>query len=134
MDIVLQTNTTDPALALENVERYADESGFGCELIVRSHGFAARAHFSFERDVFDIFRAAVEAMDRSLEGSARLHPRYEGGFVELTMGQAGAVFVSGEVVRAAEFSQLLRFEFRTDQTCLRPFARDLDACAKLGPV
>lgn len=134
MDIVLQTNTADPALALENVERYADASGFGCELIVRSHGFSARANFSFERDAFDTFRAAVEAMARSLQGSARLQPRYEPGFIVLTMGPAGAVFVSGEVVRAAEFSHLLRFEFRTDQTCLRPLTRDLDACTKLAPV
>ena len=88
----------------------------------------------FERDVFDIFRAAVEAMGRCLIGSARLQPRYERGFVELTMGRAGAVLVSGEVVRAAEFSQLLRFEFRTDQTCIAPLARDLDKCAKMAPV
>jgi hypothetical protein len=134
MDIVLQTNTDDPALALEDIQRFADESGFGCQLAVRSHGFAARTLFTFERDLFDIFRSAVEVMDRSLTGSARLQPRYEDGFIELTMGQAGAVFVSGEVVRHAEFSQLLRFEFRTDQTCLHPLVRDLDACTKLAPV
>jgi hypothetical protein len=134
MDIVLQTNTEDPTLVLENVQRYADASGFGCELLVRSHGFSARASFGFERDVFDIFRSAVEEMDRSLKGSARLQPRYEPGFVELTMGSAGSVFVRGEVVRAAEFSQLLRFEFRTDQTCLRPFVRDLDAWENLAAV
>ena len=107
------------SLRLEQVEGYADDSGFACQLFVRSHGFAARALFTFERDVFDCFRSGVEAMDRSLKGSARLQPRYEPGFIELTMGPAGAVFVSGEVVRSAEFSQLLRFEFRTDQTCLR---------------
>lgn len=127
MDIVLQTNTNDPALALEDVERFADDSGFGCQLAVCSHGFSARAVFTFERDVFDAFRTAVDAMDRSLKGSARLQSLYEPGFIELTTGSAGAVFVSGEVVSSAEFSQRLHFEFRTDQTCLRPLARALDA-------
>jgi hypothetical protein len=50
------------------------------------------------------------------------------------MGSAGAVFVSGEVVLASEFSQTLRFEFRTDQTCLRPLARDLQECATMATV
>lgn len=133
MDIVLQTNTDDSALALEDVQRFADESGFGCQLTVRSHGFSARALFTFERDVFEVFRSAVEAMDRSLKGSARLQPLYEPGFIELTMGPADTVFVSGEVVRAAEFSQRLHFEFRTDQTCLPPLARALDAWTKIAP-
>jgi hypothetical protein len=134
MDIVLKTNAEDPALAFENVQRFANESGFGCQLAVRSYGFSAKAPFSFERDAFDLFRAGLKSMDHSLKGTARLQPGYEDSYVEFMMGSTGAVFVSGEIGRHAEFSQLLRFEFRTDQTCLRPLVWDLDACTKLTPV
>lgn len=134
MNIVMQTHSADPALALEEVQRFADDSGYCCQLAVRSHGFAARALFCFECEAFDTFRDAVEELDRTLTGSARLQPRYEEGFVELEVGSTGAVFVSGQVVLASELSQSLRFEFRTDQTCLGPLARALAACASSPAV
>jgi len=48
MDVVLRTNTSDPALALRNVERFADGSGFGALLVVRSRAFGAEQPFHVE--------------------------------------------------------------------------------------
>lgn len=129
MDIVLQIHSDDAALAFEEVRRFADDSGYCFQLAVRSHGFAARALFCVEPEAWEAFRVAVAEIDRTLAGRARLAPRYEAGFVELAAGATGAVLVSGEVVRVSAYSQRLRFEFRTDQTCLQPLARDLAAGA-----
>jgi hypothetical protein len=135
MDVVLQTNTADLYLGLLGVRRFADGSGFSCELVVRSHGFAGGVEFCPEVARLKEFAAAVAQMDRTLSGTARLHPDYEDGYIELEVTRTGAVIVRGELVDYREAgTHRLQFAFRTDQTCLRPLATDLVACLNMAAV
>ena len=127
MDVILQTHD-EHLLALREIERFSDRSGFCCHLVVRAHGFRAQLRFCVEPEPFRAFVEAVERMDRSLTGSARLKPVFEDPFVEITMLGGGKVKVRGDLVAHGELSQRLTFEFLTDQTVLGPFARDLRAC------
>lgn len=69
MDVVLRTNSEDPALALRRVHRFADGSGFGALLVVRSRGFSAERPFYVEPEPVVSFLEAVGNMDRTLAGS-----------------------------------------------------------------
>lgn len=129
MDVILRTHNPEQRLDLLRIERFEDNSGFCCELAVRSYGFGGFARFCFEPEPLRIFCQALASMDRSLSGSATLKPLYEEPFIHLEVSRTGAVTVSGEVSLLQDgLPQKLQFGFRTDQTCLRPFATDLEAC------
>ena len=72
MDVILQTHTTDPMLALRDITRFADGSGYVGKLQVRSGGFMLDRPFYFDEASFIDFLSAIDAMDRTLAGSAEL--------------------------------------------------------------
>ena len=131
MDIVLRTNKTSPKLEIRDIERFGDGSGFKAYLIVISGGFCAEHRFYFEADSLASFTDALEGMDQTLKGSAKLKPLYEEDYIELEMSTGGHVIVRGELFEYAPESQHLKFEFVTDQTCLSPLVSDLKKCANL---
>jgi hypothetical protein len=132
MDIVLETNSRDTYLGFRDVQRYSDNSGFCAQLVVRAHGFRAQLLFCVEPGPFVAFLHALDAMDRTLTGTARLKPVYEEPFVEFEVGRTGRVRVSGDLVAHGAETQRLHFEFSTDQTVLRPFARELRSCITMA--
>ena len=132
MDVVLRTNSEDPAMGLRRVQRFADGSGFGALIVVRSRGFVAERPFYVEPGALVGFLEAVGNMDRTLTGWALLKPFYEDDFIELTLDHAGHVRVRGELYEHSPPPQFLRFQFETDQACLAPLAADLRACLQLA--
>lgn len=131
MDIVLRTNDEN-YLGFRQVQRYSDRSGFGASLVVRTHGFCAELLFAAESEPFVAFIEALEEMDRSLTGKARLEAVFEDPYIELELDHTGKVRVSGDLVAYGSPTQRLQFEFMTDQTALGPFARDLRSCISLA--
>jgi hypothetical protein len=129
-DVILRTNTSDPALALRDVQRFADGSGFRTLLVVRSRGFGAERSFHVEPGPLVLLIEALERMDRTLSGAALLKPHWEEDFLELQMGRLGRVMVRGELHESSASPQHLRFEFETDQTCLAPLVTDIRACLR----
>ena len=134
MDVLLQTNDDAKYLALLNVERFADGSGFCVQLSVRSDAFAGSIQFCFEPSPLEHFVADLERMDRTLTGSARLKPLYEESKVTFEMLRTGGVAVSGDLVQYGGHTHRLQFGFNTDQTCLAPLIRDLHACLVAAAV
>jgi len=134
MDIALSSNSSTAALELREIQRYADGSGFVTLLVVRSGGFAAALPFYFELPRLMEFVEALQGMDRTLSGSATLKPTWEPGFVTFELDQHGHVRVFGELRETTEHEQWLQFSFNTDQTCLRQFAADLEACQSLAAI
>lgn len=132
MDIVLRTNNRDPSFELRDVERYSKHSGFCAIVAVRVRGFSGELRVCVEPEPFLEFVEALEAMDRTLAGSARLKPAYEDPFVDFVLSRTGTLYVSGELVHYAPATQRLQFEFETDQTVLGPFAQELRACMNAG--
>ncbi|MFO0909531.1 MAG: hypothetical protein U0794_14450 [Isosphaeraceae bacterium] len=129
MDVVLQTQSGDPMLALRDVTWFTDGSGYYARLSVQSGGYRLDRPFAFDRAGLLEFLAALASMDQTLTGFAELRTPLEDDFIRLELSRRGSVYVTGESREAAELEQCLRFGFTTDQTVLAPFARDLEAAA-----
>jgi hypothetical protein len=126
--IILATNNDDPALELRSVERFSDGSGFCSEMFVCCHGFSAARPFYFSERSFRAALKALRRMDEQLQGEARFDEDWEQDqFLQFTMRSQGHVFVSGQLVLLTGHTNRLSFSFETDQTCLAPFIRSLDA-------
>lgn len=130
MDVVLRTQTPDLLLALRDITGFADGSGYVAKLQVRSGGFVLDRPFYFDEAGLADFLSAVDAMDRTLAGSAELRTPGEEDFLRLELGPRGSVSVTGESWEYSELGQRLRFGFTTDQTALRPFFRDLQGASR----
>lgn len=129
MDIVLATNTENPFLALTDVERYVDGSGYGCNLLVRSIWLTAVYPFFFEPHPLNEFIAALGKIDRTLKGVAVLKPMWEESYVRLEGDGLGRVRVSGLLIGNDGNDQRVHFEFKTDQTCLPRLIADLTSAS-----
>jgi hypothetical protein len=125
MDVVLQTNTANPAFALRDIRWFSDGSGYSSEYVVHSGGFSAARPFHFEAHPLRTFLNSLEAMDRDLRGSAELKPMFESDFVRLTLDHSGHLEVAGELTEQAHRRQSLVFSFQTDQTCLKPLIKEI---------
>lgn len=134
LNVVLRTHDERKHLALLEVERYSDASGYCAFLEVRSDNFAGRIRFCFEVEPLRAFIDGIERMDRELAGTATLQSVYEEPWLKLEVDHAGRVSVTGELVWYVDYTHRLRFGFQTDQTCLGPFARDLRACLRAPTV
>jgi hypothetical protein len=132
MDVVLQTNTTDPMLGLLDITRFDDGSGYVAKLRVSSRGFMVDRPFYIDESGLVDFVKAIGAMDRTLTEAAELRAPYEDDFIRLELRLRGSVAVTGEVRECSDWEQRLRFGFDTDQTVLGPFARDLQAVLGLA--
>lgn len=132
VDISLLPHSNDPNLILREIKRFADGSGFCCQLQVHSNGFTGQQLFCFEVEPLRQFVAALDEMNCRLTGSARLQPMYEEPYVELEAhSRTGRVTVRGELVVYSAETQRLVFGFDTDQTCLAPLLRALRSCLTL---
>jgi hypothetical protein len=130
MDIILQTNTDNPFLALRAVERFQDGSGYSSQIVVRSDWIAVDYKFYFEEQALKTFIAGLEQLDLTLAGQARLKPMWEEQFLAFDGVGSGQVKVSGDLIEHSEWQQCVQFAFGTDQTCLRPFILSLKEALK----
>lgn len=125
--IILATSSSDPALELRSVERYADGSGFSTEMFVCCHGFSALRRFCFSERSFRAALDALRRMDEQLQGVARLDEDYEHDqFLQFLVDSRGHVTVSGQLVLLDGRTNCLSFTFDTDQTCLEPLVRSFE--------
>jgi hypothetical protein len=123
--VELQTNDETQTLRLDTIDKAADGSGYICQLLVRSRGFACQQRFIFDDEFLLAFIDGLTSMDHGQPGEAVLKGRWETDCVRIEMNALGHVFVSGEVSDCSELPQQLRFGLRTDQTVLRPFIQEL---------
>ena len=130
MDVVLRTNSSNPALAWRDLERWNESpplpAGWQAMLVLESGVFTARLRFFFDQYVLDGFLEALRRMDESLGGSAVLQTPNEDPYIKLAVDRSGRVTVSGELLDYDQDLQRLHFIFGTDQTVLRPLIRDFE--------
>ena len=127
MDIVLMTNTDNPSFEFRNGERFGDDSGFRVDLWVRSSGLSFELPFYFEKYSLEQFIIGITEMNQTLKGNAVLKPLYEPNIVEFEMNNVGGLWVRGEMTEYTSKLQKVNFEFKTDQSCLAPFLKDLSS-------
>ena len=129
MNIILHTNAQDPALELMSVQAEIGEF-FSCVLSLRSAPFRADERFLFDADSLERAITALQNMNETLRGSARLDMPYEDAHIAFAGDGLGHVNVSGIVLGG--IAQRLEWEFTTDQTCLSPLVRDLRKLFEIG--
>lgn len=127
MDVTLQTNSDNPSLTLRSCHRLG--SDFGCVLAICSGPFSGEVDFYFEDYALRRFIDDLRAIDVSLRGTARLKLEFEDPYLELEGDGLGHVQVRGHLLQTGQMMQRMEFGFLTDQTCLRPFIRDLQLLA-----
>ena len=120
--VKLQTNDDNQVLELSEFELF-ERNSFKCKLKVWSRGFG------FEKNVFfdnaHIFIDRVEEMANSLTGEAVLTEEYHDHYLKFEVTKLGHVIVSGILIEYSQHEQRLEFGFKTDQTCLKPFSKEL---------
>ena len=125
MDILLQTNDENKRLEFRNPEKFSDSSGYRVNLFVNSRGLSVEWPFYFEEYPFDEFIKSLVKMEKTLKGSSQLKPLFEDYFIEFELNKTGQLFVRGELIEYTDTLQSIKFEFKTDQTCLKHFITDL---------
>src|SRR5688572_4126746 len=84
LDIVLATHCEIPALAFHDWRKFDDASGYVASLTVRTDWIAAQRDFYFEVEPLQKFIEALESLNLTLAGTARLKPIWEEPFVEIS--------------------------------------------------
>ena len=123
--IELQTYDAAKLVRLSHVEKFGDGSGYRCELTVASNGFSCQRPFFFDDMAVGEAVPALRKMAATLFGKCIIKEQWEDDYLALEVDDMGHVLVSGEIFEHSEFSQRLKFAFRTDQTVLLPFANEL---------
>ena len=123
VDVVsLATNEFSKTLVFSNFnggQRDPDQ----CEVQLRSGTFSFEGTFYFEN--LSEFTSSIGQMAEGKYGIAELREDHRNQFIRMELSESGDVVVIGIMEQHREFSQSLTFGFKTDQTCLALFARDL---------
>jgi len=120
--VTLLTNDEDKSLVLSQFEIFGGGS-FKCKVTLKSRRFGYDGCLYFDNGV--LFIEALESMAIKLKGRAELKEDYSDHLLKFEVTNLGHVIVSGLFVEYSEHSQNMSFEFKTDQTCLLPFANSL---------
>jgi hypothetical protein len=123
--IKLQTNDATKVLRLSQIEKFLDGSGYRCDLAVVSGGFSCLRQFFFDDAVLADAVPALRTMATNMRGKCVIKGQWEKDFIQLNVNGMGHVCVCGEICEYTEFTQHIKFAFRTDQTVLLPLAREL---------
>jgi len=121
MDAILNTQSENCALSMKEIKIFADGSGGVCELEVLSSPFSAAITFFFDYPYLNEFVNALESIEETLLGEAKLGQKYEDPYIYFYGNGFGHVLVSGLLSICGEHTQKLEFSFKTDQTALKQF-------------
>ena len=124
--ISLETNREDAVFFLSKLDRFADGSGYRCQLYVSSGSFTYNGNFYFDLPHLQSAVLALGRMEEELSDEAVLKGEWEEDHIKLTVARTGHVIVSGTVFSRGDLQQSLKFMFETDQTVIRPFRDDLE--------
>lgn len=120
---IVELRTNDTTKKLSFATRYLVQINFTFDLTVNSDGFAGTSHFCVRIDEIEALCNDLTKMHSSLLGSAKLTDNDSDGFVEFTISENGHLQVCGQVGGSHE-DHFVKFEFRTDQTCIPQFVDD----------
>ena len=122
---MLSSSFTSEFLAFRAVERFKDDSGYRLDVELQAGPFSASYPFFVESYPVKQFLASLGALQESLSGEALLKPEYEPQFILIRAGAGGHMVVSGGLFVHSDQPQSLKFQFRTDQTCVGLFLQQL---------
>lgn len=125
---LLELRTNDPTKVVRflQVEKFADGSGYRCDLTVLSRGFSCTRPFYFDDASLSVALKTLRAMAAGAKGACVIHGQWEEDCLRFETDHLGHVRVSGELFEHSELAQSLKFAFCTDQTILSPLVRELE--------
>jgi len=124
-NIELQTNRDATSLRMSSVEKFADGSGYRCNLAVRSGRFTYDGPFFFDDSFVGEAIVAIQSMLTGKPGEAVLKGLWEKDSICFAMNRLGHVAVRGLLLENGGHTQSLKFEFLTDQTIFNQLLQDL---------
>ena len=119
--VELKTNDETKSLVFSNIKFFANS--LKCHVSINSRGFGYNGSVAF--DNVTKFFTDLEAMSHLSVGSAELSEDYADHYIKLELNTFGHVILSANFDEYSEHSQHLIINFKTDQTCLKPFLDDL---------
>ncbi len=120
--VELKTENQESVLKLKNFELFGSGS-LSCEVEIWSRGFGLDKVIFF--DNVDSFLVDLEKISCDLQGEATLKEDHHDHYIKFSINNLGHVSVDGYFIEYSEFEQTLSISFKTDQTCLLPFTKDL---------
>jgi hypothetical protein len=129
MEIQLETNTSDPSLALMDVQKFDDGSGYRSLLVVRSGWISTTFAFTFQEEGARNFLRELSQLNATLAGEAVLKPNWDDHYLKFIGSGFGDVAVEGYLIDHGDqgpAGQSIHFCFATDQTVLQPLIRDFE--------
>jgi len=124
-DTLLSSSFTSEFLAFRSIKRFEDGSGYRLHVELQAGPFSASYPFFVESYPVKQFLLSLSALYESLSGEALLKPEYEPQFIRIKAGTGGHMVISGELYVHSDQPQVLKFQFRTDQTCVGLFLQQL---------
>lgn len=124
-EIELQTNDAHAVVRFSYIEKFNDGSGYRCTLTIVSGGFTCTRPFYFDDVALSLAEPELGRMATGTSGKCIIKGQWDQDYIQLESNAKGHVVVTGEVFENAEIDQRLKFGFRTDQTVLLPFAKNL---------
>lgn len=126
MTIQLLTNDNQKILEISEV----NISNCSLQIHVYSNGFSADFKFYFdELEHIENFIKDLKTMNEGKIKKTTLKANYEYDYWEFENDKLGHLFVKGEFFDHSG-GQHLKFQFKTDRTCLAPFIKGLEVAIK----
>jgi hypothetical protein len=112
----------------------SDGNWIDCEVHVAVGGFRGSFRAALRSEEFQTFLEEVEALNRTLEGTATFRTLEDQVAITLSGNGKGTVHVSGETIDSPGTGNRLQFGFEMDQTYLPEICRSLEYLLAAFPV
>jgi hypothetical protein len=113
---------------------YWDANWIACEVQIAAGGFVGKFNADLRSEEFQAFLEEVDALGRSLEGTATFATMEGQITLSLTGDGQGHVRVHGDALDVAAIGNRLHFGFEIDQTYLPQVSRGLESLLIAFPV
>ena len=124
-------------LSIDKVFGYPNETSYGggygakgrIEISVQGYKVDSQ-HFFTTGELF-MFKEALKTCYKNLTGSASLDNTERELELTVSFDKTGKALVTGEFQERPDVNNRLSFEFKTDQTCILPVIKELEAIQKI---
>jgi hypothetical protein len=110
LDIAMSTNTPTATIELRQAQALAEGHHLAAFLLVRSGAFAAALPFVFLHDELVSFAEALDVLDATRSGVAKLHGRENEDIIRFESAHVRELRISGDLHETLE-SQRLTFSY-----------------------
>ena len=127
--LILQTNDEEKLLRLEKL--YVVQGYFTFRLRVCSGPYHGVSHFCVSSDHLQAFAEEIGHLNDTLQGKAELNDYDSDAFIIFESTGYGQITIKGQVGGTHQ-DHFMKFKFKTDQTTLDPFRKQIHELLKVS--